>query len=146
MAGIGVLVDDGTDSGYAYKILVPSGTKNGAVVDLSNPSGGPVATFMDNFYKASANAEGKPVTLDGNGNPTRVDIIENGEVTYFTSFYYNNSGQLIYKVVSKTNGDSVLYQVIYDINGNYTNIILVSGAILVGSDPVLVLDQLIEVI
>jgi hypothetical protein len=125
VAGIGILVDDGSATGYAYKIKVPAGSITSSVLDLSNPSGGPTPSFMDGFYLASANADSQPITKDIAGNIVRKDIIENGVVVYTVAYAYD-SGQLVGKTVSKTTGGSVEFQYVY-VDGEYTNTLQIGG-------------------
>jgi len=125
MAGIGILVDDSSAVGYAYKILVPSGALQAGVVDLSNPSGGPAPSFMDDFYLAKANADSQPITRDVDGNIVHKDIIENGMVVYTVAYTYD-TGQLVGKTVSKTTGGSVEFQYIY-VDGEYANTLQIGG-------------------
>lgn len=98
MAGIGVLVDDGFDPGYAYKIIVPPGARTGAVVDLSNQCDIPAlpevfSLYADDFMVISRGGISYKVRLSVLGEPINPVT---GIVTY-------NGDTIMY------NGDTVVY-------------------------------------
>lgn len=111
MASIGILVDDNSTVGYAYKILVPSGTLQEGIINLSNPSGGPTPSFMDDFYLAKANAD-SVINEYTDGVLVSQEIIK-GTLVLYTVVYQYTSNILTRKIVSKATGGSVELEYLY---------------------------------
>lgn len=125
MAGIGVLVDDGLDPGYAYKLIVPPGARSGAVVDLSRqfdiatlPE---VFSFDDNdFLIISRGGILYKVRFSALANP--IINVEAGVVTHNNDTILYNGDTVVYNLDMATgdisyngniivyNGDIVIYQ------------------------------------
>ena len=122
MAGIGVLVDDGINQGYAYKIKVPAGASSGGIVDLSQGPGAEVKTFLE-LYQKYCLQDGIEIT----GVYASGQLIGKTVGTEYTVAYTYTLGQLTEKTISKTSGGWAKYTYTYDGSGNWSNTNITGG-------------------